>query len=191
MIGHLWSFGNTHIVFREKSQMKSGGGLLFTAWLLLMAWCLFSNRASTATMVGNTYLQVVTCKYLTFCSLDKYKLLVPHQVCAFAQKWLIELRSTLVGHSRGLINFRPHATELPALLSYHWSSSSHEFQYKLLGLGSNLVGEPPMGLPMPARFRHSRPKCTSIFIPISLKRGIFSMGKANSRIQEKGGSFSF
>ena len=80
MIRYLWSFGNTRIVFKEKSQMKSGGGLLFTAWLLLMAWCLFSNRVSTATVVGNGYLQVVTCKYLIFCSLDKYKLLVPHQV---------------------------------------------------------------------------------------------------------------
>ena len=95
MIRYLWSFGNTRIVFKEKSQMKSGGGLLFTAWLLLMAWCLFSNRVSTATVVGNGYLQVVTCKYLIFCSLDKYKLLVPHQVCAFAQKRLIELKSTL------------------------------------------------------------------------------------------------
>ena len=74
MIMYLWSFGNTRIVFKEKSQMKSGGGLLFTAWLLLMAWCLFSNRVSTATVVGNGYLQVVTCKYLIFCSLDKYKL---------------------------------------------------------------------------------------------------------------------
>ena len=62
-----------------------------------MAWCLFSNRASTATVVGNRSLQVVTCKYPIFCSLDKYKLLVAHQVCAFAQKRLIELRSTLVG----------------------------------------------------------------------------------------------
>ena len=97
MIRYLWSFGNTRIVFKEKSQMKSGGGLLFTAWLPLMAWCLFSNRVSTATVVGNGYLQVVTCKYLIFCSLDKYKLLVPHQVCAFAQKRLIELKSTLVG----------------------------------------------------------------------------------------------
>ena len=77
--------------------MKSGGGLLFTAWLLLMAWCLFSIRVSTATVVGNSSLQVVTCKYLIFCSLDKYKLLVPHQVCAFAQKRLIELKSTLLG----------------------------------------------------------------------------------------------
>ena len=77
--------------------MKSGGGLLFTAWLLPMAWWLFSNRVSTATVVGNSSLQVVTCKYLIFCSLDKYKLLVPHQVCAFAQKRLIELKSTLVG----------------------------------------------------------------------------------------------
>ena len=107
MIRYLWSFGNTRIVFKEKSQMKSSGGLLFTAWLLLMAWCLFSNRVSTATVVGNGYLQVVTCKYLIFCSLDKYILLVPHQVCAFAQKRLIELKSTLVGGARGLINFRP------------------------------------------------------------------------------------
>ena len=147
MIRYLWSFGNTRIVFKEKSQMKSGGGLLFTAWLLLMAWCLFSNRVSTATVVGNGYLQVVTCKYLIFCSLDKYKLLVPHQVCAFAQKRLIELKSTLVGGARGLINF--NLTVAVPRLSHHWSSSSHAFLYKLLGLGSNLVGEPPMGLPVP------------------------------------------
>ena len=118
MIRYLWSFGNTRIVFKEKSQMKSSGGLLFTAWLLLMAWCLFSNRVSTATVVGNGYLQVVTCEYLIFCSLDKYKLLVPHQVCAFAQKRLIELKSTLVGGARGLINFRPRSAELPPLLSH-------------------------------------------------------------------------
>ena len=98
--------------------MKSGGGLLFTAWLPLMAWCLFSNRVSTATVVGNGYLQVVTCKYLIFCSLDKYKLLVPHQVCAFAQKRLIELKSTLVGGARGLVNLRPRSAELPPLLSH-------------------------------------------------------------------------
>ena len=83
-----------------------------------MAWYLFSNRVSTATVVGNGYLQVVTCKYLIFCSLDKYKLLVPHQVCAFAQKRLIELKSTLVGGARGLINFRPRSAELPPLLSH-------------------------------------------------------------------------
>ena len=71
--------------------------MLFTAWLLLMAWCLFSNRVSTTTVVGNGYLQMVTCQNLIFCSLDKYKLLVPHQVCAFAQKRLFELKSTLVG----------------------------------------------------------------------------------------------
>ena len=98
--------------------MKSGGGLLFTAWLPLMAWCLFSNRVSTATVVGNGYLQVVTCKYLIFCSLDKYRLLVPHQVCAFVQKRLIELKSTLVGGARGLVNFRPRSAELPPLLSH-------------------------------------------------------------------------
>ena len=118
MIRYLWSFRNTRILFKEKSQMKLGEGLLFTAWLLLMAWCLFSNRASTATVVGNSSLQVVTCKYLIFWSLDKYKLLVPHQVCAFVQKRLIELKSTLVGDARGLINFRPRSAELPALLSH-------------------------------------------------------------------------
>ena len=73
--------------------MKSGGGLLFTEWLLLKAWCLFSDRVSTATVVGNSSLQVATCKYHIFCSLDKYKLLVPHQDCAFAQKRLIDLKS--------------------------------------------------------------------------------------------------
>ena len=83
-----------------------------------MAWCLFSNRVSTATVVGNSSLQVVTCKYLIFCCLGKYKFLVPHQVCAFAQKRLIELKSTLVGDARGLINFRPRSAELPPLLSH-------------------------------------------------------------------------
>ena len=119
MIRYLWSFGYTRIVFKEKSQMESGGGLLFTAWLLLMAWCLLkTGYLQHWTVVGNSSLQVVTCKYLIFCSLDKYKLLVPHQVCAFAQKRLIELRSTLVGDARGLINFRPRSAELPALLSH-------------------------------------------------------------------------
>ena len=154
MIRYLWSFGNTRIVFKEKSQMKSGGGLLFTAWLLLMAWCLFSNRVSTATVVGNGYLRVVTCKYLTFCSLDKYKLLVPHEVCAFAQKRLIELKSTLVGAPEAWLTLghaplNSHRCCPSPRLSHHWSSSSHAFLYKLLGLGSNLVGEPPMGLPVP------------------------------------------
>ena len=193
MIRYLWSFGNTRIVFKEESQMKSGGGLLFTAWLLLMAWCLFSNRVSTATVVGNGYLQVITCKYLIFCSLDKYKLLVPHQVCAFAQKRLIELKSTLVGGARGLINFRPRSAELPPLLSHHWSSSSHAFLYKLLGLGSNLVGEPPMGLPVPVPA--VPPVLTKAYIHarthFAKKRGLFSMGNANSRNQEKGVVFIF
>ena len=144
----------TRIVFKEKSQMKSGGGLLFTAWLLLMAWCLFSNRVSTATVVGNGYLQVVTCKYLIFCSLDKYELLVPHQVCTFAQKRLIELKSTLVGGARGLINFRPRSAELPPLLSHGCpiigrAAPMHFYTNCSLGLGSNLVGEPLMGLPVP------------------------------------------
>ena len=192
MIRYLWSFGNTRIVFKEKSQMKSGGGLLFTAWLLLMAWCLFSNRVSTATMVGNGYLQVVTCKYLIFCSLDKYKLLVPHQVCAFAQKRLIELKSTLVGGARGLINFRPRSAELPPLLSHHWSSSSHAFLYKLLGLGSNLVGEPRWDCPcLSRRSRQSWPKRTSMLVPISPKRGIFFNGKRKISKSRKRGSFYF
>ena len=136
---------------------------------------------------------MVTCKYLIFCSSDKYKLLVPHQGCTFAQKRLIELRSTLVvvvgdslWNSRGLIDFRPRSAELSALLSYHWLSSFHAFQYKLLGLGSNLVGEPAMRLPLPAGSCHS---CPSRLVPISPKRSIFSMGNGNSRNQEKKGSF--
>ena len=48
-----------------------------------------------------------------------------------------------------------------------------------------------MGLPMSARSRQSRPKHTSMLVPISLKRGIFSMGSANSRNQEKGVVFIF
>ena len=183
------------MVFKEKSQMKSGGGLLFTAWLLLMAWCLFSNRVSTATVVGNSSLQVVTCKYLIFCSLDKYKLLVPHQVCAFAQKQLIELKSTLVGTLEAWLTLGWTPTVAVPRLSHHRLSSSHAFLYKLLRLGSNLVGEPPMGLPMPVRSRQSWPKRTSMLVPISPKRGIFSMGNANSRNQEKrkggGGIFKF
>ena len=169
MIRYLWSFGNTRIVFKEKSQMKSGGGLLFTAWLLLMAWCLFSNRVSTATVVGNGYLQVVTCKYLIVCSLDKYKLLVPHQVCAFAQKRLIELKSTLVGGARGLINFRPRSAELPG-------------------------GRTPDGIARacpggPASPDQSVHPCS---YPFRQKRGFFfSMGNAISRNQEKGVVFIF
>ena len=153
MIRYLWSFGNTRIVFKEKSQMKSGGGLLFTAWLLLMAWCLFSNRVSTATVVGNAYLQVVTCKYLIFCSLDKYKLLVPHQVCAFAQKRLIELKSTLVGGARGLINFRPRSAELPPLLSHGCPiigrAAPMHFYTNCSDWAQIWWENPPMGLPVP------------------------------------------
>ena len=175
--------------------MKSDGGLLFTAWLLLMAWCLFSNRVSTATVVGNSSLHVVTCKYLIFCSLDKYKLLVPHQVCAFAQKRLIELKSTLVGDARGLINFRPRSAELPPLLSH---------------------GCPIIGRAAPMHFytncsdwaqiwwqnpRWDSPCLSSPFSPDQsvyiharthfAKKGYFPMGNAISRNQEKGGSFYF
>ena len=187
MIRYLWSFGNTRIVFEEKSQMKSGGGLLFTAWLLLMAWCLFSNRVSTATVVGNSSLQVVTCKYLIFCSLDKYKLLVPHQVCVFAQKWLIELKSTLVGDARGLINFRPRSAELPPLLSHGCpiigrAAPMHFYTNSVLRLGSNLVGEPPMGLPMPVltkAYIHARTHFA--------KKGYFFNGKRKFSKSRKGG----
>ena len=59
MIRNLWSFEN--LIFTETLRMKSHGVLVFTAWLLLMAWCLFSNRVSTAAVVGNRVLQVVTC----------------------------------------------------------------------------------------------------------------------------------
>ena len=188
---YLWSFGNTRIVFKEKSQMKSGGGLLFTAWLLLMAWCLFSNRVSTATVMGNSSLQVVTCKYLIFCSLDKYKLLVPHQVCAFAQKRLIELKSTLLGTLEAWLTLGWTPTVAVPRLSHHWSSSSHAFLYKLLRLGSNLVGELPMRLPMPVRSRQSWPKRTSMLVPISPKRGIFFKGKRKFSKSRKRGWFLF
>ena len=48
---------------------------------------------------------------------------------------------------------------------------------------------PPMGLPMPARSHQSRSKRTSMLVPISPKRGIFSMGNADSQNQEKGAVF--
>ena len=193
MIRYLWSFGNTRIVFKEKSQMKSGGGLLFTAWLPLMAWCLFSNRVSTATVVGNGYLQVVTCKYLIFCSLDKYKLLVPHQVCAFAQKRLIELKSTLVGIARGLVNFRPRSAELPPLLSHGCpiiGRAAPMHFYTNCSDWAQICWENPRW-DCPCRSRQSWPKRTSMLVPISPKKGFFSMGNANSRNQEKGIVFIF
>ena len=196
MIRYLWSFGNTRIVFKEKSQMKSGGGLLFTAWLLLMAWCLFSNRVSTATVVGNGYLQVVTCKYLIFCSLDKYKLLVPHQVCAFAQKRLIELKSTLVGGARGLINFRPRSAELPPLLSHGCPiigrAAPMHFYTNCSDWAQIWWENPQWDCPcLSRRSRQSWPKRTSMLVPISPKKGIFFNGKRKSRNQEKGVVFIF
>ena len=175
MIRYLWSFGNTRIVFKEKSQMKSDGGLLFTAWLLLMAWCLFSNRVSTATVVGNGYLQVVTCKYLIFCSLDKYKLLVPHQVCAFAQERLIELKSTLVGGARGLINFRPRSAELPLLLSHGCpiiGRAAPMHFYTNCSDWAQIWWENPRW-DRPCLSRQSWPKRTSMLVPISPKKGDF------------------
>ena len=169
--------------------------LLFTAWLLLMTWCLFSNRVYTATMVGNGYLQVVTCKYLIFCSLDKYKLLVPHQVCAFAQKRLIELKSTLVGAPEAWLTLG-HAPlnshRCSPTAAHHWSSSSHAFLYKLLGLGSNLVGEPPMGLPVPVPA--VPPVLTKAYIHARThfaKKGIFFNGKRKFSKSRKRVSFYF
>ena len=196
MIRYLWSFGNTRIVFKEKSQMKSGGGLLFTAWLLLMAWCLFSNKVSTATVVGNGYLQVVTCKYLIFCSLDKYKLLDPHQGCAFAQKRLIELKSTLVGGARGLINFRPRSAELPPLLSHGCPiigrTAPMHFYTNCSDWAQIWWENPRWDCPcLSRRSRQSWPKRTSMLVPISPIKGFFSMGNANSRNQEKGVVFIF
>ena len=193
MIRYLWSFGNTRIVFKEKSQMKSGGGLLFTAWLLLMAWCLFSNRVSTATVVGNGYLQVVTCKYLIFCSLDKYKLLVPHEVCAFAQKRLIELKSTLVGGTRGLVNFRTRSAELPPLLSHGCpiiDQAAPMHFYTNCSDWAQICWENPDGTARagPASLDQSVHPCS---YPFRQKKGFFSMGNANSRNQEKGIVFIF
>ena len=158
-----------------------------------MAWCLFSNRVSTATVVGNGYLQVVTCKYLIFCSLDKYKLLVPHEVCAFAQKRLIELKSTLVGGTRGLVNFRPRSAELPPLLSHGCpiiDQAAPMHFYTNCSDWAQICWENPRW-DCPCRSRQSWPKRTSMLVPISPKKGFFSMGNANSRNQEKGIVFIF
>ena len=92
-----------------------------------MIRCLWSfghlEMASAATVLGNSSsLQVVTCKYLIFCTHDKYHLKSPHhhhhhyhhhhhQVWAFAQK---QLTLTV----RCLINFRPRPAKFPALLSH-------------------------------------------------------------------------
>ena len=176
--------------------MKSGGGLLFTARLLLMAWCLFSDRVSTATVVGNGYLQVVTCKYLIFCSLDKYKLLVPHQVCAFAQKRLIELKSTLVGGARGLINFRPRSAELPRCCPTAVPSLVEHLpciSIQTARIGLKFGGRTPDGTARacpggPASPDQSVHPCS---YPFRQKRGFFSMGNANSRNQEKWVVFIF
>ena len=196
MIRYLWSFGNTRIVFKENSQMKSSGGLLFTAWLLLMAWCLFSNRVSTATVVGNGYLQVVTCKYLIFCSLDKYILLVPHQVCAFAQKRLIELKSTLVGGARGLINFRPRSAELPPLLSHGCPiigrAAPMHFYTNCSDWAQIWWENPRWDCPcLSRRSRQSWPKRTSMLVPISPRKGFFFNGKRKFSKSRKRGSFYF
>ena len=196
MIRYLWSFGNTRIVFKEKSQMKSGGGLLFTAWLLLMAWCLFSNRVSTATVVGNGYLQVVTCKYLIFCSLDKYKLLVPHQVCAFAQKRLIELKSTLVRGARGLINFRPRSAELPRCCPTAVPSLVEQLpciSIQTARIGLKFGGRTPDGTARacpggPASPDQSVHPCS---YPFRQKKGIFFNGKRKFSKSRKMGSFYF
>ena len=172
--------------------MKSGGGLLFTAWLLLMAWCLFSNRVSTATVVENGYLQVVTCKYHIFCSLDKYKLLVPHQVCAFAQKRLIELKSTLVGGARGLINFRPRSAELPPLLSHGCPiigrAAPMHFYTNCSDWAQIWWENPRWDCPcLSRRSRQSWPKRTSMLVPISPKKGDFFQWEAQIlEIKKKG-----
>ena len=160
-----------------------------------MAWCLFSNRVSTATVVGNSSLHVVTCKYLIFCSLDKYKLLVPHQVCAFAQKRLIELKSTLVGDARGLINFRPRSAELPPLLSHGCpiiGRAAPMHFYTNCSDWAQIWWENPRWdspcLSGPASPDQSVHQCS---YPFCQKGVFFSMGNANSRNQEKGGSFYF
>ena len=171
--------------------MKSGGGLVFTAWLLLMAWCLFSNRVSTATVVGNSSLQVVTCKYLIFCSLDKYKLLVPHQVCAFAQKRLIELKSTLVGRleawlTLGHVPLNSHRC-CPII---GWAAPMHF--YTNCSDWAQIWWENPRWdspcLSGPGSPDQSVYPCS---YPFRQKGVFFSMGNANSRNQEKGGGFYF
>ena len=196
MIRYLWSFGNTRIVFKEKSQMKSGGGLLFTAWLLLMAWCLFSNRVSTATVVGNGYLQVVTCKYLIFCSLDKYKLLVPLQVCAFARKRLIELKSILVGAPEAwltlghapLNSHRCCPTAVPSLVEQLPCISIQTAR-----IGLKFSGRTPDGTARacpggPASPDQSVHPCS---YPFRQKKGIFFNGKRKFSKSRKRDSFYF
>ena len=189
MIRYLWSFGNTRIVFKEKSQMKSGGGLLFTAWLLLMAWCLFSNRVSTATVVGNGYLQVVTCKYRIFCSLDKYKLLVPHQVCAFAQKRLIELKSTLVGAPEAWLTLGHAPLNSHRCCPIIGRAAPMHF-YTNCSDWAQIWWEKPRW-DCPCLSRQSWPKRTSMLVPISPKKGIFFNGKRKFSKSRKRGSFYF
>ena len=160
----------------------------------LVPW--FSNRVSTATVVGNGYLQVVTCKYLIICSLDKYKLLVPHQVCAFAQKRLIELKSTLVGGGRGLINFRPRSAELPLLLSHGCPiigrAAPMHFYTNCSDWAQIWWDNPRWDCPcLSRRSRQSWPKRTSMLIPISPKKGIFFNGKRKFSKSRKRGSFYF
>ena len=149
---------------------------------------------STATVVGNGYLQVVTCKYLIFCSLDKYKLLVPHQVCAFAQKRLIELKSTLVGGARGLINFRPRSAELPLLLSHGCPiigrAAPMHFYTNCSDWAQIWWENPRWDCPcLSRRSRQSWPKRTSMLVPISPKKEIFFNGKRKFSKSRKRGSF--
>ena len=174
--------------------MKSGGGLLFTAWLLLMAWCLFSNRVSTATVVGNSYLQMVTCKYLIFCSLDKYKLLVPHQVCAFAQERLIELKSTLVGTLEAwltlghtpLNSHRCCPTAVPSLVEQLPCIS---IQTAEIGLkfGGRTPDGTPHACPVPAVLTKAYIHAHTHFA----KKGYFFNGKRKFSKSRKGGWFLF
>ena len=193
MIRYLWSFGNTRIVFKEKSQMKSGGGLLFTAWLLLMAWCLFSNRVSTATVVGNGYLQVFTCKYLIFCSLNKYKLfksvrLRKNDQSNWSQLWWGAPEAWLtLGHAP-LNSHRCCPMAVPSLVEQLPCISIQTAR-----IGLKFGGRTPDGTARacpggPASPDQSVHPCS---YPFRQKRGFFSMGNANSRNQEKGVVFIF
>ena len=159
-----------------------------------MAWCLFSNRVSTATVVGNSYLQMVTCKYLIFCSLDKYKLLVPHQVCAFAQERLIELKSTLVGTLEAwltlghapLNSHRCCPTAVPSLVEQLPCIS---IQTAEIGLkfGGRTPDGTPHACPVPAVLTKAYIHAHTHFA----KKGYFFNGKRKFSKSRKGGGFYF
>ena len=100
------------------------------------------------------------------------------QVCAFAQKRLIELKSTLVGGARGLINFRPRSAELPPLLSHGCPiigrAAPMHFYTNCSDWAQIWWENPRWDCPcLSRRSRQSWPKRTSMLVPISPKKGIF------------------